>query len=372
MKPREIAILVLLTLMIAFSSLLVKPQLNYLIGLNMKVEFVRDGIARVTLKQHPFDASGKSLISNGDVVNEMINEEDSTISLILLFFTSNPSKTSYRVISHSRLEPEEQVLCNTGIPGTMEEFKGAVMLTVEISLNTTTNFTSLGDDVCQVVLTDYFTLTDPRSWIDVIDLRFAGDVKLLNFSMDPSWSKPPSVANTTCLQWLNMNEADAPDNYILTLRIPGVVFSSVARKLKAEIPEVRFSNSSSSLLVNVMNTGEDEGAFLVVFSEASYEQTRKIALKPGENAWVRFPVHVPKGEEVVIKVFGGKERLDEERIILRMEESVSMTVSILSVIGLLLMVLGVLVILLHLYDRLKEHPAAEEAPSLVPLLLNDA
>jgi hypothetical protein len=355
-------VLILLVSTLASLTLFAKPQLNYLVALNMEVEFMDNGIARVTLKQHPFDANGRSLLSNRDVVSEIMDEEDSTVSLILLFFTSNPSKSLYRVVSHSKLDKGEQVLCNTGVPGVMEQFKGAVTLKVEIFLNTTSSFAKLDGDLYQVAIVDYFTLRDPRSWIDVMDLRFTEGVKLLNFSADPSWSKPPFVANNTHLQWLNMNEADAPDNYVLTLEIPGVVFSSIAQKLKAEISGARFSNVSSSLLVNIRNTGEDEGVFIIVLSEAGYEQARKTSLKPGETAWVRFPVHLEEGEEVDLKVFGGNEQLDEDRIILKAEAPVNVSPLTLSAIGLILVVLGAFAIILYLRDRIRKQLLPKAPP----------
>jgi len=362
-------ILVLMVSTLAPITRQVKPQLNYLVGLNMDVEFMDNGLARVTLKQHPFDASGRSLISNKDVVNEIISDEDSFVSLILLFFTTDPSKTSYVVSSHSQLDSGEHVLCNTGTPGVMERFDGAVTLVVTVFLNTTTSLVALGNDAYQIVVTDYFTLTDPRSWIDVMDLRFTGNVKLLNFSADPPWAKPPSVANATRLLWLNMNEADAPDNYVLTLQIPGVVFSSIALKLRAEVSEARFSNASSSLLVNIRNTGEDEGVFTVVLSEKGFEQARKISLKPGENAWVKFPVHAPEGEEVEVKVFGGREQLDGHRMTLTEKPAGTppqAQYAVLGAIGLILMLLGALMILLHLDDRLKEHHQTQAPQHEIP------
>jgi len=160
-----------------------------------------------------------------------------------------------------------------------------------------------------------------------------------------------------------MNEADAPDNYVLTLRIPGVVFSRIALRLKAEVSGVRFLNASSSLLVNIRNTGEDEGVFIVVLLEKGFEQARKIRLKPGENAWVRFPVYAPEGGEVVVKVFGGREQLGEDKVIIETEESLILPVSILRATGLILMILGAFAILMHLHGEPKEHPpVAEEAP----------
>ncbi|MGB9717865.1 MAG: hypothetical protein ACPL4E_05420 [Thermoproteota archaeon] len=330
-----------------------KPQENYLTGLNMEVEFAENGVARVTLKQHPFDASGRSLISNTEVVERVIGEEDSIISLVLLFFTTDPSKTSYVVHSHSKLDAGEQVLCNTGTPGEMKRFEGAVTLTVDILLNTTSSLIPLGGDVYQIVVTDYFTLTDPRSWIDVMDFRFTGSVSLLNFSVDPSWAKPPAVASPARLQWLNMNEADAPDNYVLTLRIPGVVLSTTPLRLRAEVSGARFSNATSTLRVGVRNTGGDEGVFTVVLLEEGFEQARKISLKPGAEAWVRFPVHAPDGGELVVKVYGGGEQLDEQRLTVAVEKPVENRLPMLSAIGLILMVIGGFTILLYLGERLK-------------------
>lgn len=365
MKLRKIVALILLISTLTPLTLFTKPQLNYLVALNMEAEFMNNGIVRVTLKQHPFDASGRSLLSNRDVISEIMDEEDSTVSLILLFFTSDPSKAAYSIVSHSKLDEDEQVFCNTGLPGVMDQFEGAVTLTIEIFLNTTSGFARLGGDVYQIAIVDYFTLRDPRSWIDVMDLRFKGDVRLLNFSADPSWSKPPSVANSTRLQWLNMNEADAPDNYVLTLEIPGVVFSSVAQRLKAEILGARFSNVSSSLLVNIRNTGDEGGFFIVVLSEAGYEQARKINLNPGESAWVRFPIHVEEGEEVTVRVFGEKEQLDEYMVILKTEVPVNtstLSAIMLRAIGLILVMFGVFIIILYLRDRSSKQTLISEAP----------
>lgn len=337
-----------------------RPQLNYLIGLNMQVEFMDNGVARVTLKQHPFDAAGRSLISNSEVVERIISEHDSTLSLILLFFTTDPSKTFYKIHSQSKLDPDEQVFCNTGTPGVMEKLNGAVTLTVDIFLNTTSSLMPLGGDVYQVVVTDYFTLTDPRSWIDVMDFRFTGRVRLLNFTVDPSWAKPPFIANTTRLQWLNTNEADAPDNYVLTLQIPGVVVSSTPIRLRAEVSAARFSNATSTLQVSVRNTGDNEGVFKVVLIEEGLEQARKISLKPGGEASIRFPVYAKEGGELVVKVFGGGEQLDEYRLTVTVKPASSQP-SIISAIGLILMVIGVFTILLYLDETLKEHPPPSES-----------
>ncbi|GEM_PF-908598 len=359
-------VIIIVTASLLLRTLPANPQENYLTGLNMEVEFAENGVARVTLKQHPFDAAGRSLISKTEVVERVISEEDSILSLVLLFFTTDPSKTSYVVHSHSKLDPGGQVLCNTGTPGEMKRFEGAVTLTVDILLNTTSSLIPLGGDVYQIVVTDYFTLTDPRSWIDIMDFRFTGSVRLLNFSVDPSWAKPPSVASPTRLQWLNMNEADAPDNYVLTLRIPGVVLSTTPLRLSAEVSGARFSNATSTLQVGVRNTGGEEGVFTVVLLEEGFEQARKISLKPGAEAWVRFPVHAPDGGELVVKVYGGGEQLDEHRLTVTVEKPVENRFTMLSAIGLILMVTGGFTILLYLGEKIKRQQSPEGMRSAKP------
>ncbi|MGQ9479621.1 MAG: hypothetical protein ACUVQ0_06400 [Thermoproteota archaeon] len=359
MKHRILLLLILL-LMASNTPILVKPQLDYLTGLNMEVELREGGIARVTLKQHPFDRAGNSLISNMNVVGEIIEEEELTVNLILLFFTTNPSKASYRILSPSKLDYSDNVLCNTGTPGAMTSLRGAIVLTVEILLNTTGSLMRLEDDVFRVILADYFTLTSPESWLDIMDIRLAGGVRLLNFSVDPPWAKPPSNRSETRLLWVNTNEADSPDNYVLTLKIPGVVLSRPVRRLSAELLEPVFSRAGSSLKVRMRNTGSEEGAFTVVFSEPGFEQARKIMLGPGESGGVVFPVHVQEGSEALVRILGDGVALVEKRIVL---SDYSEGFTTLRVIGVVLVAAGLSAILLH-FASLRKKPPPSTTPSV--------
>ncbi|MEM1557544.1 MAG: hypothetical protein QXT26_02175 [Thermoproteota archaeon] len=357
MRIRRAAVSTMLIFILISPIIIARPQQDFLIGLNMVVEFTEQGIARVTLKQHPFDFKGESLISDKEVINEIIDEEESMINLVILFFTSNPSKAKYNIVSHTSLYPNEEVFSNTGTPGVMEKFKGALVLIVDIFLNSTSGFMKLGEDIYQVSIVDYFTLRSPGSWIDVMEIKFTGNVRLLNFSTEPTWAKPPSLVEENLLKWINLNEPDAPDNYVLTLEIPGVTFSKVVKSLKAEVSRVFFSNATSTLWLRIRNIGTEEGVFIVSLSEPCCEQARKIVLKPGEENWVKFPIHVTKEKEVLVRVFGEGEELLEKTVLLKGEESTRTGPSIVFLSGLLLTLLGAFLILAYITDKLKEQKA---------------
>lgn len=336
----------ILIIILVSSTIRISPQQNFLIGLNMVIEFTDGGVARTTLKQHPFDFNGVSLLSNEEVVKEIVEDEESTVEFILLFFTSNPSKAKYEVVSHIFLDDNEEVFSNTGKPGIMDRFKGALVLVVDVFLNSTSSFMKIDEDTYQVSIPDYFTLRNPSSWIDVMEIRFSGNVKMLNFSTEPSWAKPPTVLEGNVLKWFNLNEADAPDNYILTLKIPGVVFSRVSRNLRVEVSRVFFSNIDSTLQLDIRNTGMEEGFFVISLLEPCCEQARKVFLKPGERGSIRFPLHVSEGE-VVVRVFADGNRLFEKAI--RLEKSPFFNLS-----GFVLIIIGVLLISMHIDKQLKE------------------
>lgn len=356
-----VRVLALTTLVLTLVSPIItaRSQRIFFVGLNMVVEFTDGGIARVTLKQHPFNINGSSLISDEDIVEEIINEEEATINLMLLFFTSNPTKTKYSIISHTYFDPGEEVLSNTGIPGAMEKFRGALILVVDIFLNSTSGFLKLGEDTYQVSITDYFTLRSPESWIDVMEVRFTGNVELLNFSVEPAWAKPPSAIERNCLKWVNLNEVEAPDSYILTLRIPGVVFSKPTRSLKATVSEA-FLNADSTLRLKIRNIGFEEGFFIVSVSEPCCEQSRKVFLKPSEECWLKFPLHASEGERVTVKIFGEGDKLLEEPVLLKTKRSEWMFFFMLGLSGIVLTILGAICISMAVLKSRKPPPSIAE------------
>ncbi|MEM3712597.1 MAG: hypothetical protein QXR97_03560 [Thermoproteota archaeon] len=346
MRVTRKIVLVMVVFITVSLTIRISPQQNFLIGLNMVIEFTDGGIARIILKQHPFDVNGASLLSDEDVVKEIVDDEESIVQLILLFFTPNPSKAKYEVVSHISLDDNEEVFSNTGKPGVMDGFKGALVLVVDVFLNSTSSFMKVDEDTYQVSISDYFTLRSPGSWLDVMEIRFSGNVKMLNFSTEPAWAKPPLVLEENVLKWFNLNEADAPDSYVLTLKIPGVFFSKVIRNLRAEVYRPFFSNIDSTLWLNIKNTGMEGGFFIVSLSEPCCEQARKIFLKPGEEVSVGFPIHVSEGE-VIVRVFGDGDKLVEKTIQLK-------SFPLLSLLGFVLIIIGAFLLHIHISEQFKK------------------
>lgn len=228
--------------------------------------------------------------------------------------------------------------------------EGAVTLKYGIFLNTIGSIVPLDGNAYRPVVADYYKLRYPSGWIDAMKFSFTEDVRLLNCPVNPPSVKPPYVAN----------EADAPESHVLTLRILGVVFPKAPSKLKAKISEAKFLNSTSTLLVTVRNTGDDGGVFIVVLFEKSFEQARKVDLKPGENASVRFPVHVPEGEEVGVRIFGGGEQLDEYKLTIGMKKPPSILPLVLGAVGIIPVLVGALVILSHFRGKFRKRASSQE------------
>ena len=100
--------------------------------------------------------------------------------------------------------------------------------------------------------------------------------------------------------------------------------------------------------------------FIVVLFEKSFEQARKVDLKPGENASVRFPVHVPEGEEVGVRIFGGGEQLDEYKLTIGMKKPPSILPLVLGAVGIIPVLVGALVILSHFRGKFRKRASSQE------------
>lgn len=347
---RTACVLFLLLLASALTSSLpvVEPQAPFWIGLNLEVDFRDRGVVTVVLKQHPFDNYGNSLISDESVVREILQEEDSIIESALLLFATTPYNVRYNMSTNARLDGQESVTCNVGTFGGMKTLRGAIVLSFDMLLNTTDAIQKLGDDVYRVVVTDFFTVSDPRSWLDVVEFRFSEGVSLLNFSWDPSWAKSPTVRSESSMRWVNENEADAPDHYIFTLKIPGVVFSSTPLVTRAEISDVEVSAEDVALSVKVRNTGDAPGTFIVRVLEGGYDQARKLSLSPGEEVAVKFPLHIVSGEATVQLIVGSlvlEERHVDVRIV-----SAPPYYELMRIFAYALLVAGAVAMLLFLRD----------------------
>lgn len=271
-----------------FLKMNINAQINYWIGMNFNVDFLNSGLVKVSLRMHPFDIDGRSLLSNKNVTDEIAGEEEFSINELLLLFTNNPSKIKYEVINHTYLDNNSYVLCDVNNTGVVTELKGALVLSVLIQLNSTNVVMEVANGTYAINIKDSLTYIDPRSWIDIINFTFSDGVKLFNYSWMPQTALPPRVEGKNYLLWVNPNEPSAPNLYILTLLIPNFHVEVKKSKLIGEISNVEFMQDSNELLVTILNIGNDSGFFNIEVSN-SEAQVRKVFLQPNEKLTVLFP-----------------------------------------------------------------------------------
>jgi hypothetical protein len=327
----------------------VYPQEAYWTGLNLELRFGRAGSVLVTLNLHPFDQQGRSLISYQNVTDQIISEENSTIETALLLFSATTKGVNYTIVSHSKVDMNKSVFCNLGFSEGMKTFKGAITVTFEVMLNTTTSLTRISDDRYQVVITDFYTASDPQSWIDAINFTFTDGITLLNYSSAPPWAKPPRTADADHLGWVNENEMDAPDYYVFTLSIPDVVFSRAAAKLEGKISQAQVVSGQSALSIKVSNTGQAAGTFIVRVLEGAYDQARKVSLSSGEDGTIELPLHTTGGTAQVSLIADGS-IIDQSEV----QIGVGLSAGVYTMIKLLgygLVMVGLASLVLHLLDR---------------------
>lgn len=327
----------------------VYPQQIYWTGLNFELVFGRSGAVLVVLDQHPFDQQGRSLIGNRSVDEEVIALENSTVEMGVLLFSATTGGVNYNVVSHSQVDLSKSVFCNLGFSEGMKTFRGAITTTFKIMLNTTTSLTRISDDTYQVVVADFYTASDPQSWIDAIDFRFTDGVALLNYSFSPSWAKAPTTTSADHLSWVNENEADAPDYYVFTLTIPDVIFSTALVKLEGKISQAQVISGQSTLSVKVRNTGQSQGTFIVQVIEGKYDQARKVSLSANEETSVQFPLHIAEGT-VQVSLLADGSTLDRSELQIGVGQA-STIPEIIRFLAYALLMVGLASLVLYLMDR---------------------
>ncbi|MGB9894688.1 MAG: hypothetical protein ACPLN2_02150 [Thermoproteota archaeon] len=112
MKKTAIIFLVFTLLATSYLKVGVNGQINYWIGMNFDVNFLNSGLVNVSLRMHPFDIYGRSLLSNKNVTDEIIRGEQVSVNELLLLFTNNPNKIKYEVINHTYVDNNAYVLCD--------------------------------------------------------------------------------------------------------------------------------------------------------------------------------------------------------------------------------------------------------------------
>jgi len=310
MRRSLICILIFL-IFVPFLFKEVQAQPRLIIAINFRITFNSDGTAIVTLLQHPFFVGRKGFVDaygNMSILQTMIEREEAVAAEITLLFADNPEKVDYEIVSSMRMDDEEVVLCDVENIGEMKELKGAIVFDVLIRLESTNAIEQLDDQVYRIRIADCYTRQNPMSWIDVIEFRMGDNVELISYQWNPKSAKGPKIVEENRLLWENFNEPEAPNEYILDLKLPNF------RMAGAKGFEVNaFSKFSDGLLQVTLNNVGNEGFFFVRVIGDGIEQTRKVYLNKGESVTLSFVA--PEGAKVEIwheKTLLGEAELVEE------------------------------------------------------------
>jgi len=347
MKKLTIFIFLLTILFIILSEVRIVSQENYWIGMNFELKFNRSGIVEVSLRMHPFDINGKSLLYDKNVTKEIIDQESTNINILLLLFTNNPRSITYNIINHTYLDNNSYVICDVNGTGRYVRLNGALVLKVEVQLNSTNVVRKVGNNTYAITIKDSLTYMDPRSWIDVINFSFLDDVKLINYSFSPRNANGPTKVGKNYLLWINPNEVSAPDYYYLTLVIPEFKERITIEKLSGKILDAKIVKESNEVVVKVQNTGNCSGFFEVEVSD-EVNQTRKVYLNPGEVTTLYFPFN---GNETraSVKLFTGERILDSREF--GQGSYIVLSEILKNSIGYIIILIGFLIILLSMRTK---------------------
>ncbi len=282
MRGRVIIILFMLALLtVPVTRTAEQPQPRYWIALNFSLRFFKNGTVVVEIKQHPFDSYGRSLLNNKNVTDGIIKSERSTLVYTLLLFSKNPKNMKYKIIKSMTLNRSITILCDPLNNGTVVRYRGAVVMDVLVYLNTTDSVREISKGLYEVKVADSITSMDPRGWIDVMEFIFQENM-LTGYSWSPSYAKGATEANSTYLLWVNRNEKDAPDVYILKLKmnVEGPNEKRILQEQKIEV-----FRRDCEISVRIKNMGPSD--FIIVrFVGNRSDQARKVFVDSGGNVTI--------------------------------------------------------------------------------------
>jgi len=264
-------------------------QPQFWIALNFEVHLRSDGTAEVSAFLHPFTVDGESLYGNESVERVLRDEWNSTVTDILLMFTNQPGRLRYTVIKQFERNDTAAIYCDVYGYGEFAELRGAYITSVRLYLNTS-EFAESADGLVKLTLRDSYTSRDPRSWIDVLRIKYDDDL-LASYTWIPGSAAGPALSAPGLLEWRNLNEQAAPDFYVLQLRLEGF-HTEVPKALKASVSSVRYTGDEIQVSVMV----EEGSGALYVLLVAEGEQARRIHVEGAGEYTVSFPAGARSGE----------------------------------------------------------------------------
>jgi len=311
---KGIAILLVLFVVATVFIPSIHAQPRFWFALNFELFFYPDGTVKVKQKLHPFAETGESLYGQANITTQLKENEADLIIDSLLLFATKPKNVKYEVVSHVHEDDEELVLCDVYGTGEMVQFRGAYVIEILIYLNTTDSIKQIGDYTYRVSIRDSFTSRDPRSWIDVMEIILDPQVKLISYSWEPKLANDASEVSETRLLWINYNEPEAPNAYILDLYIPGLKLQKKIVGYKVKIEDVKVKDNGVKVAVRQLGK---PGYFFVRLTDGELDVTRKIYLRKGERKTVFIPAPIKGKEQVKIEVWYEDSLIDSKIVNLK-------------------------------------------------------
>ena len=359
MVVKRSIVLILILLVLILSVRKVSSQERYWIALNFEVEIESNGLAIVKAKFHPFTSEGKSLYGDPRIGREIVAREGSTVEEILLMFTSDPTRLKYRILSHTYRADDEIILCDVGNVGKMSTMIGAYVLEVAVYLNTSEFIRVVEDNVYEVVIRDSYTHRDPRSWIDILLVKFTEDVTLMNYTWIPASAHGPLNRTPTLLLWVNYNELQAPDYYVFFVKIPHMQLFKKT-EVSGRILNVTLENNVLKILVE--NNSTTSGYFYLRAIFGEYEQTVKVYINAGDREYISIPLPFQE-EKISIELLSDNMILDQREVMLSklpkgtteiVRTPTSVMPEILRCLSIIICIIGIVLVLYSLTIRLRK------------------
>lgn len=298
MKKAVAAFIAIVAVLSLAETALAQPPIWF--ALNFELLFNPDGTVLIRQKLHPFTAAGESLYGESNITARLREIEQELVMDSVLLLASRPRAVKYEVVSHVHRDDKELVLCDVYGKGEMIQFRGAYVIEVLVYLNTSDFVEEVGDKVFRVRIRDSFTSRDPRSWIDVMEIIFDPQVRLISYSWEPSVAKNATEASERRLLWINYNEPEAPNAYILELYIPGLELPEKLVGYKVVIESAKLT--TDGVEVTVKQEGKP-GYFFVRVTDEGLDVTRKIYLEEGERKTVFIPAPIGNRTSVRVEVW---------------------------------------------------------------------
>jgi len=321
------------------------------------VNIAGDGTTLIIAKLHPFSPEGVSLYGNSEIESHLKASSDRIVEEILLMFTNSPEDISYEVLTKFSKNDNQIVLCDVGNTGKLSKMKGAYIIEVLVYLNTSSFLRKISRDLYEVTIRDSYTCRDPRSWIDVLLVKFSNGATLVNYTWLPASAHGPLKKTSTSLLWVNYNELQAPDYYIFYVKLPKL---KLALKPMLSGKIVNVLRTPTGIKVTVENNSSISGYFYLRVLANSMEQTVKVYTKAGGRTEIEIPLTGISEKEITIELLSGNTVVDKNKIsieglkVFKKKLSKPTSLQIFKIVSIVVIIVGAIIVVYGILYKPKE------------------